>query len=154
MSAGVTRVAALDIADSAADVPTEPGVSRLRRAGGFLQKAEAGGLWLPIGFSSQAVQVMGDSNATIALADAKAIYAFLPGTLTANRTLTISAAGAPALGWQASICAIGAQAFDIIINDDAATLIHTIPAGRKAVFNSYFNSATSHAITGNWYFLP
>lgn len=152
MSAGSARSpGSVDFEESNPEV-APAGTSRFYRAGGITRLSadgQAGGaIW------SLPAQRMTDANTTIALADGKSVYYYPTSILSANRTLTISAAGAPALGWQVSIAVFAAQGFDVIVNDDAATLLHTIPAGRKAVFNTYFNSATSHAITGNWYFLP
>lgn len=49
MSSGTTKFAAIDVAESAADVPTDPGVTRIRRSGGVMQQAVAGGAWQSLG---------------------------------------------------------------------------------------------------------
>ncbi len=49
MSAGSTTVASLDIRESAADIPTDPSVTRLRRKNGTLESAVAGGAWGSLG---------------------------------------------------------------------------------------------------------
>lgn len=55
MSAGRTKVGgAIEIAESSADVPTDPGVTLIRRNGGTLQQAIAGGSWSTLGSSGSA----------------------------------------------------------------------------------------------------
>lgn len=98
-----------------------------------------------------ASQALADADATIALADAKGNYTLAAGVLTAARTITISNAGAPGVGWSVNIQVKGVQAHDLVIRDHAAGLIHTIVAGQKKIVSTYFTGAI--AIIGYFAFI-
>lgn len=153
MSTGSQRIAgSLDFEEANPDTPAA-GVSRLFRQNGLLRViADSGGNGAILG--GMPAQRMLDANATIAVADLKSLYFFPAGTVSAARTITISAAGPPANGWAPIIAVLGVQGFDILVRDDAATLLWTCPAGTKAAMIAFFNTGTAHALQNGWWFLP
>lgn len=84
-----------------------------------------------------------DANATITIAGG-AQYVLPAATLTANRVLTLGVTGSPLTGEIMAVLRRGTEAFTLTVQDDAATVLFTMPASTK--FAAYFRFSGTHFV--------
>lgn len=84
---------------------------------------------------------LSDANATITIAGG-AQYVLPAATLTANRVLTLGVTGSPLTGEIISVLRRGTEAFTYTIQDDAATVLFTMPVSTR--FAAYFRYNGTH----------
>lgn len=82
---------------------------------------------------------LGDASATLTVAGGNCYTLPASTPLTANRVLTFGVGGTPLAGEVITVIRLGAGAFTLTIQDDAATVLAVIPASTKAIASARWN---------------